>query len=79
MVELCEKCNTCQRQHVQVWGIPWVQNKHNSAVPCIHICRFQLPNKQWIEYKCHKNLKHVGQCDFQVNKPQLERMARDCQ
>lgn len=75
--KLCRKCNLCQRQHIQKYGIPWVQNKNIKIEPCIHICRFRLPNGTWMTYKCTKNNKHTGQCNFGVNTDALTRIARD--
>lgn len=57
------------------WGLNWKTKE--SDEPCPQVCKFQLPNKQWITYKCHKKEGHELVCDFQVDKQMLERLARD--
>jgi len=75
----CMKCNFCQKEHFMKYGKNWLIGKENGDLgkPCPHICRFQLPNKEWITYKCQKHLKHSGSCNFGVNVKTVERIARD--
>lgn len=77
-MEKCKECDTCEREHIQKFGLNWGQKaRFVKKEPCIHIARFQLPNNQWVEYKCTKNLGHTGSCNFGVNTKTVERMARD--
>ncbi len=74
-LEKCKKCRTCEREHFMKWGRDW--KVEESKEKCIHFCRFQLPNKQWIRYDCIKNKNHAFACDFNVDVKALERLARD--
>lgn len=76
MIEDCRKCKTCDNSiHMMKWGLNWKTKESN--VNCPQICKFELPNKQWITYHCHKKEGHDGGCDFQVDQNQLNRLARD--
>ena len=74
-LEKCKKCKNCEREHFMKWGKNMEAPK--SEEKCPHFCRFQLPNKQWVNYPCIKINNHNLACDFNVNKKVLERMARD--
>lgn len=76
-IEVCKRCKNCDYAHQMKFGIDFKNSKPVSNEPCPQICRFQLPNKQWITYKCRLKLHHDGQCDFGVNVESLNRLARD--
>ncbi len=75
--DVCRRCVKCEHQHIMKWGLNWRDKKEVSNEPCPHIARFQLPNKNWLTYKCTKKKNHDESCDFGVNTEEVERIARD--
>ena len=76
-INVCRRCKDCDYQHQMKFGVDWKVDKVQSNEPCPQICRFELPNKQWLTYKCVLKIGHEGECNFNVNPKSVERIARD--
>ena len=76
-IDVCKRCRNCDYAHQMKFGVDWKETKITSNEPCPQIARFELPNKNWLTYKCTKKLGHEGACDFGVDPKQVERIARD--
>ena len=78
-IKVCLRCHDCDHAHQMKFGLNWRdrEEKKNTNEPCPQICKFRLPNNQWITYKCTKKNYHDGECDFNINVKTVNRLARD--